>query len=123
MLCTAIASCVAEDDQHGLSARAGECHDQNVTASKDPLQLLVLANEEFAQRLRLVAADDWGRPTPCTERDVRALVNHVVGANFRYQLLLHGAPVEQIEATRTLDHLGHDALASFAATADVVVAC
>jgi uncharacterized protein (TIGR03086 family) len=54
---------------------------------------------------------------------VRALVNHVVGANVRYQLLLHGAPTEQVEATRFVDHLGDDALASFTETAQGVVAC
>jgi uncharacterized protein (TIGR03086 family) len=54
---------------------------------------------------------------------VRELVNHVVGANVRYQLLLHGAPSEQVEATRTVDQLGEDALASFVATAADVVAC
>jgi uncharacterized protein (TIGR03086 family) len=82
-----------------------------------------MANDEFARRLRLVGDDDWQRPTPCSDWDVRALVNHVVGANVRYELLLHGAPTEQVEATRTVDHLGHDALASFVATADVVVGC
>jgi len=50
-------------------------------------------------------------------------LNHVVGANVRYQLLLHGAPTEQVAATRTVDHLGDDALVSFVATADGVVAC
>jgi uncharacterized protein (TIGR03086 family) len=87
------------------------------------LELLVVANDEFARRLRLVEPDDWRRPTPCSEWDVRALVNHVVGANIRYQLLLHGVPTEQVEATRTVDHLGDDALVSFVATADAVVAC
>jgi uncharacterized protein (TIGR03086 family) len=94
-----------------------------VTASRDLLELLVVANDQFARRLRLVGPDDWRRPTPCSEWDVRALVNHVVGANVRYQLLLHGAPTEQVEATRAVDHLGDDALASFVATADGVVAC
>jgi uncharacterized protein (TIGR03086 family) len=80
------------------------------------------ANDEFARQLRLVGPDDWRRPTPCSEWDVRALVNHVVGGNVRYQLLLSGAPTEQVEATRTVDHLGDDALASFVRTADVVIA-
>jgi uncharacterized protein (TIGR03086 family) len=85
--------------------------------------LLVVANDEFARRLRLVEPDDWRRPTPCSEWDARALVNHVVGGNVRYQLLLHGAPTEQVEATRAVDHLGDDALVSFVATAEGVVAC
>ena len=94
-----------------------------MTASRDPIELLVVANGEFARRLRLVGPDDWRRPTPCSEWDVRELVNHVVGANVRYQLLLRGAPTEQVEAMRTVDHLGDDALASFVATAEGVVAC
>jgi uncharacterized protein (TIGR03086 family) len=97
--------------------------DADVSASMSPLELLVVANDEFARRLRLVQPDDWQRPTPCSEWDVRALVNHVVGANTRYQLLLHGAPTEQVEATRAVDHLGDDAVLSFVATADAVVAC
>jgi uncharacterized protein (TIGR03086 family) len=82
-----------------------------------------VANDEFERRLRLVGPDDWRRPTPCSEWDVRALVNHVVGANVRYQLLLHGAPTAQVDAMRTVDHVGDDALESFVATADRVVAC
>jgi uncharacterized protein (TIGR03086 family) len=93
-----------------------------VTASRGPIELLSLASDEFARQLRLVGPDDWRRPTPCSEWDVRALVNHVVGGNVRYQLLLSGAPTEQVEATRTVDHLGDDALASFVRTADVVIA-
>ncbi|HEY2095457.1 MAG TPA: TIGR03086 family metal-binding protein [Pseudonocardia sp.] len=92
-------------------------------ASRDPIELLVVVNGEFARLLRLVGPDDWRRPTPCSEWDVRALVNHVVGANVRYQLLLHRAPTEQVEAMRTVDHLGDDALASFVGTAERVVGC
>ena len=99
------------------------CHDAEVTASRASLELLEVANDEFARRLRLVGRDDWRRPTPCSEWDVRALVNHVVGANVRYRLLLHGGSTEQVEATRTVDHLGDDALASFVATANDVITC
>ncbi|TDU88992.1 uncharacterized protein (TIGR03086 family) [Kribbella voronezhensis] len=89
----------------------------------DSLALLEIAVEEFGRRLRLVGPGDWRRATPCTEWDVRALVDHVVGANVRYQLLLHGAPTDQVEATRSVDHLGDDALAAYVATADRMVAC
>lgn len=87
------------------------------------MELLVVAVDEFADRLQLVGPDDWRRPTPCSEWDVWALVDHVVGANVRYQLLLHGAPTDQIEATRDVDHLDDDPLASFLGTAAAVLAC
>jgi uncharacterized protein (TIGR03086 family) len=81
------------------------------------LDLLSRADHGFAQRLALVRPGQWAAPTPCTAWDVRALVNHVVGANRRYTMLLHGATTDQVEATRAADHLGDDPAASFAATA------
>src|SRR5688572_3657264 len=81
------------------------------------LDLLRRANDGFAQRLALVQPDQWTAPTPCTEWDVRALVNHVVGANRRYTMLLRGATAGEVDATRTADHLGGDPTASFVATA------
>lgn len=82
-----------------------------------PLDVLRRANEGFAQRLALVGPDQWTAPTPCTEWDVRALVNHVVGANRRYTMLLDGAIAAEVDATRTADHLGDEPVASFVATA------
>jgi len=82
-----------------------------------------VAHDEFARRLRLVGRDDWQRPTPCSEWDVRALVNHVVGADVRYRMLLRGAPTDQVEATRGADSLGNDAVAAFVTAADAVAAC
>ena len=75
------------------------------------------ATAAFEQRLRLVGDDDWSRPTPCSEWDVRALVNHVIGGNHRYVLLLHGASAEEVGRTRSEDHLGADPLAAFTSTA------
>jgi uncharacterized protein (TIGR03086 family) len=81
------------------------------------LDLLTRAGEGFVQRLAIVQPDQWTAPTPCTEWDVRALVNHVVGANRRYTLLLHGATAAEVDATRTVDHLSVDPVASFVTTA------
>jgi uncharacterized protein (TIGR03086 family) len=81
------------------------------------IDLLSRADDGFARRLALVRPGQWAAPTPCTEWDVRALVNHVVGANRRYTMLLHGATTDEAEATRAVDHLGDDPVASFAATA------
>lgn len=82
-----------------------------------PHDLLSRAGDGFIQRLALVRPDQWTAPTPCTEWDVRALVNHVVGGNRRYTMLLHGASAHEVDATRTADHLGDDPIASFVATA------
>ena len=35
-------------------------------------------------------------------------MNHVVGANRRYTMLLHGATADAVDATRAADHLGAD---------------
>lgn len=102
--------------------RVSGCDHAEVTASGDPIELLVVANDEFGRRLRQVGPDDWRRPTPCAEWDVRSLVNHVVGGNIRYRMLLDGAPTARAEATRAVDHLGDDALGSFVSTADHLVA-
>ena len=37
------------------------------------------AVEEWLQRVAAVDDEQWRRPTPCADWDVRALVNHVVG--------------------------------------------
>ena len=98
-----------------------ERDDTDVTASTGTVGVLVVANDEFARRLRLVGPDDWWRPTPCSEWEVRALVNHVVGGCVRHQMLLHGAQAHEVEATRVIDHLGADPMTAFAAAAGAVV--
>ena len=80
------------------------------------------ANADFEQRLRLVGTDDWTRSTPCSEWDVRALVNHVIGGNRRYAMLLRGASAESVDRTRAEDHLGADPVTAFATTAGELAA-
>jgi uncharacterized protein (TIGR03086 family) len=79
--------------------------------------LLTGADDGFTQRLALVRPHQWTAPTPCPAWDVQALVNHVVGANRRYTMLLDGAAADEVDATRSADHLGADPVASFVSTA------
>jgi len=67
----------------------------------------------FRQRLVEVESDDWARPTPCDEWSVRDLVNHVVGGNFRYVMILADEPDDAVLRTREQDWLGSDPLGSF----------
>jgi uncharacterized protein (TIGR03086 family) len=85
------------------------------------LEAMELANTELVRRLRLVTDSDWSLPTPCVEWDVRDLVNHFIGGNRRYVLLLHGASAAEVDATRTVDHIGRDAMRSFTSTAPVLL--
>jgi uncharacterized protein (TIGR03086 family) len=67
----------------------------------------------FRRRLVEVGSADWARPTPCDEWSVRDLVNHVVGGNFRYVMMLAGEPADAVPRTREHDWLGSDPLGSF----------
>lgn len=83
----------------------------------DPLATLDVASAGFARTLALVEPGDWTLPSPNPGWTVRDLVNHVVGGNHRYTLLLTGAPTDQVEALRDLDHLGEDPYDDFVTSA------
>jgi uncharacterized protein (TIGR03086 family) len=82
----------------------------------DVVDQFVLASEGFAARLRLVDPDQWQAPTPCTDWDVRALVNHVARANLNYVRLREGASAAEFIAMRDADALGNNAVAAFDAS-------
>jgi uncharacterized protein (TIGR03086 family) len=67
----------------------------------------------FRQHLVELESDDWARPTPCDEWSVRDLVNHVVGGNVRYVMILAGEPADAVVRTREQDWLGSDPLGAF----------
>lgn len=84
------------------------------------LVLLARAGDDFRTRLAAVD-DDWTRPTPCDEWDVRGLVNHLVTADTTTVRLLAGATREDVMGLIGADHLGGDAMTSCAAAASAQI--
>lgn len=56
-----------------------------------------------------IQADQWSAPTPCTELDVRGVLNHLVSGNLLFAAIVRGEPLPD----RSEDHLGDDPLAAF----------
>ena len=83
--------------------------------------------EALALAGRLVAGvkpDQWELPTPCTEWNVRQLVDHLVVGHQLFARVLRGEPFEQaVAAVRSVgDRLGDDAAAAYDASAREVLA-
>ena len=61
---------------------------------------------------RLIAGvepEQWSAPTPCSEWDVRRLVEHLVGMNLVFAALLNGQEMPR----REVDRLGEDPAAAY----------
>ena len=56
-----------------------------------------------------VRPDQWDAPTPCTEHDVRDVLNHLVSGNLLFAAIIRGEPLPE----RGADHLGDDPLGAF----------
>lgn len=67
--------------------------------------------ESWRSRLEGVAEDDWSRPTPCSEWDVRALVNHVTGEELWTVPLVERSTMEEVGNRFDGDVLGEDPVA------------
>lgn len=82
-----------------------------------PLEPIALFERTREVADRVVAGtrpDQLGDPTPCSEWDVRALLNHMIEGNLRFASWVTGEPVPD----RVDDHVGDDHVASFRASAE-----
>jgi uncharacterized protein (TIGR03086 family) len=64
------------------------------------------------------ASDDWSARTPCTDWDVRTLVNHVVGEDLWTKPLVEGKTIAEVGDAFDGDLLGQDPEAAAMAAAD-----
>ncbi|WP_297617984.1 TIGR03086 family metal-binding protein [Nocardia sp.] len=76
----------------------------------------VFASREFERRLRTVRGGQWVGPTPCTEWNVRQLVNHMVRGNLNYVLLVNGGGREEFLRMREVDAMGDDPVSAYVAS-------
>ncbi|MGH2729230.1 MAG: TIGR03086 family metal-binding protein [Actinomycetota bacterium] len=76
------------------------------------------ACDEFDTRVRAVGDDQWNVGTPCTEWDVRALVNHLVNEDKWTAPLLGGSTIEEVGDRFDGDLLGDDPKGAWTAAAD-----
>lgn len=64
--------------------------------------------EEFGKRIEAVGDDQWELPTPCSDWDVRTLVNHIVAENLWTPPLMEGQTIADVGDRFDGDVLGAD---------------
>lgn len=66
------------------------------------------ANDQFGKKVESIADNQWNDPTPCTEWDVRALVNHLVSENAWIPPILAGRTIGDVGTSLDGDLVGED---------------
>jgi uncharacterized protein (TIGR03086 family) len=74
----------------------------------DTRELFQRATDSFGAKVGAVGDDQWHEATPCTDWDVRALVNHLVGECRWMPPLLEGKTIADVGDALDGDLLGAD---------------
>jgi uncharacterized protein (TIGR03086 family) len=82
--------------------------DPRGAAMPDVKELYRRALERFGRHVHKVGEDQWHGPTPCSEWDVRVLVNHLVSENLWMPPILDGKKVADVGDRFDGDLLGED---------------
>ena len=64
-----------------------------------------------------ISNDQLGAATPCSEYDVRALLNHVISGNLWVSPLVEGKTIEEVGDSLDGDQVGNDPSAAYDASA------
>ncbi|MCW2884766.1 MAG: hypothetical protein JWL58_1628 [Streptosporangiaceae bacterium] len=88
-----------------------------------PVEQLAKVLDATEQLIAAVRAEQWAAPTPCTEWNVRDLVNHLVAGNRMFAGILHGdaATPADIPRLQAVDVLGDEPVAAYRDAADAVL--
>jgi uncharacterized protein (TIGR03086 family) len=76
----------------------------------------------YDKLVRAIGDDQWANPTPATEWDVRALVNHIVAEDLWAPPLLRGSTIAEVGDRFEGDVLGDDPKATWSQAMDEAVA-
>lgn len=74
----------------------------------DVRDLFVKASKLYEEAVHQIRDDQWHFPTPCTEWDVRALLQHLVNEQLWVPPLLEGKTIEEVGDAFDGDNLGDD---------------
>jgi uncharacterized protein (TIGR03086 family) len=77
----------------------------------DTISSMHRAQDGFTRALEAVGDGQWSSPTPCTDWDVRALVNHVAGELLWAPPLVAGKTIDEVGDQFDGDVLGDDPVA------------
>ena len=77
-------------------------------APDETRDLYARALKQFGEKVHAVREDQWANATPCSEWDVRALVNHLVNENLWVPPLIEGRTIEEVGDRFDGDLLGDD---------------
>jgi len=84
----------------------------------NPVDLYLRSASIFGAYVEEIGDDQWHNPTPCTEWDVRALVNHLVSENRWAPAMLASKTIAEVGDAFDGDLLGEDPKAAWRAALD-----
>lgn len=79
----------------------------------DVRDLFVKASKLYGDAVHQIREDQWHLPTPCTEWDVRALMQHLVNEQLWVPPLLEGMTIAEVGDRFDGDNLGDDPVAAW----------